>query len=100
MATEDKAANKVTEIKGKAKKETGQAIGNEQMEAEGRADQAKGNLKQAGEKVKDAFKKKPAIESPDPSIRRKQARVGRPTRAFPCPAPAPPSRRVRRCSVP
>ena len=56
MATEDKAANKVTEIKGKAKKETGQAIGNEQMEAEGRGDQAKGNLKQAGEKVKDAFK--------------------------------------------
>ena len=57
MATEDKAANKVTELKGKAKKETGKTIGNEQMEAEGRADQAKGNLKQAGEKVKDAFKK-------------------------------------------
>jgi uncharacterized protein YjbJ (UPF0337 family) len=57
MATEDKAANKVTEIKGKTKKETGKAIGNEQMEAEGKADQAKGNLKQAGEKVKDAFKK-------------------------------------------
>ena len=29
----------------------------EQMEAEGRVDQSKGNLKQAGEKVKDAFKK-------------------------------------------
>jgi uncharacterized protein YjbJ (UPF0337 family) len=57
MATEDKAANKVTEMKGKAKKETGKAIGNEQMEAEGKTDQAKGNLKQAGEKVKDAFKK-------------------------------------------
>jgi uncharacterized protein YjbJ (UPF0337 family) len=57
MAAEDKAANKVTEVKGKAKKETGKAIGNEQMEAEGRTDQAKGNLKQAGEKVKDAFKK-------------------------------------------
>jgi uncharacterized protein YjbJ (UPF0337 family) len=57
MATEDKAANKVTELKGKAKKETGKTIGNEQMEAEGRTDQAKGNLKQAGEKVKDAFKK-------------------------------------------
>jgi uncharacterized protein YjbJ (UPF0337 family) len=27
------------------------------MEAEGKTDQAKGNLKQAGEKVKDAFKK-------------------------------------------
>jgi uncharacterized protein YjbJ (UPF0337 family) len=57
MATEDKAANKVTEMKGKAKEEAGKAIGNEQMEAEGKADQAKGNLKQAGEKVKDAFKK-------------------------------------------
>jgi uncharacterized protein YjbJ (UPF0337 family) len=57
MAIEDKAANKVTEVKGKVKKETGAAIGNEQMEAEGKADQAKGNLKQAGEKVKDAFKK-------------------------------------------
>ena len=38
MATEDKAANKVTELKGKAKKETGKTIGNEQMEAEGRTD--------------------------------------------------------------
>ena len=56
MATEDKAANKVTEMKGKAKKETGKAIGNEQMEAEGKTDQAKGNLKQAGEKIKDVFK--------------------------------------------
>jgi len=57
MATEDKAANKVTETKGKAKEALGKATGNEQMEAEGKADQAKGNLKQAGEKVKDAFKK-------------------------------------------
>lgn len=57
MATEDKAANKVTELKGKTKKNTGKAIGNEQMEAEGRVDESKGNLKQAGEKVKDAFKK-------------------------------------------
>ncbi|HWG62862.1 MAG TPA: CsbD family protein [Streptosporangiaceae bacterium] len=57
MATEDKAANKVTETKGKIKKEAGKALGNEQMEAEGKADQAKGNIKQAGEKVKDAVKK-------------------------------------------
>jgi uncharacterized protein YjbJ (UPF0337 family) len=57
MATEDKAANKITEMKGKAKEALGKAIGNEQMEAEGKADQAKGDLKQAGEKVKDAFKK-------------------------------------------
>jgi uncharacterized protein YjbJ (UPF0337 family) len=57
MATEDRAANKATAAKGKIKKATGKAIGNQQMEAEGEADQAKGNLKQAGEKVKDAFKK-------------------------------------------
>jgi hypothetical protein len=35
----------------------GRALGNQQMEAEGQAGQAKGNLKQAGEKAKDAFKK-------------------------------------------
>jgi uncharacterized protein YjbJ (UPF0337 family) len=57
MATEDKASNKITEMKGKAKEALGKAVGNEQMEAEGKADQAKGDLKQAGEKVKDAFKK-------------------------------------------
>jgi uncharacterized protein YjbJ (UPF0337 family) len=57
MSAENKAANKATEVKGKVKKETGHAIGNEQMEAEGKTDQVKGNLKQAGEKVKDAFKK-------------------------------------------
>jgi uncharacterized protein YjbJ (UPF0337 family) len=57
MATEDKAANKATATKGKIKKSVGKAIGNEQMEAEGKADQAKGNIKQAGENVKDAFKK-------------------------------------------
>jgi uncharacterized protein YjbJ (UPF0337 family) len=57
MSAKNKAANKVTEVKGKVKKEAGRAIGNEQMEAEGKTDQAKGNVKQAGEKVKDAFKK-------------------------------------------
>jgi uncharacterized protein YjbJ (UPF0337 family) len=57
MSTEDKAANKAEEIKGKVKKETGEAVGNPRLEAEGRADETTGNLKQAGEKVKDAFKK-------------------------------------------
>ena len=58
MASEDKAANKVTKVKGKAKEGLGKATGDEQMEAAGKTDQAKGNLKQAGEKVKDAIKKK------------------------------------------
>ncbi len=56
MSAKDKAKNKVQEIKGQAKKKTGQATGDEHLEAEGQADQAKGNLKNAGEKVKDAFK--------------------------------------------
>jgi uncharacterized protein YjbJ (UPF0337 family) len=57
MATEDKAANKATEIKGKVKEGLGNATGDETLEAEGKKDQAKGNLKQAAEKVKDAVKK-------------------------------------------
>jgi uncharacterized protein YjbJ (UPF0337 family) len=57
MATENKAANKVTEVKGKIKKKAGQVTNDEGLEAEGRAEESKGDLKQAGEKVKDAFKK-------------------------------------------
>lgn len=57
MATEDKAAHKATELKGKVKEGVGQATDDPGLEAEGQTDQAKGNLKQAGDKVKDAFKK-------------------------------------------
>jgi uncharacterized protein YjbJ (UPF0337 family) len=57
MSTEDKANNKGEQLKGKVKEGVGQATGNEDLEAEGKADQVSGNLKDAGEKVKDAFKK-------------------------------------------
>jgi len=57
MATEDKAAHKATEVKGKIKEGVGRATDDEELEAEGHADQAKGNLKQAGDKVKSVFKK-------------------------------------------
>jgi uncharacterized protein YjbJ (UPF0337 family) len=56
MSTADKANNKAEEVKGKVKETTGKAVGNDRLEAEGVADQTKGNLKQAGEKVKDAAK--------------------------------------------
>ena len=56
MATDDKIRDKAQEMKGKAKEALGDATDNEQWQAEGKADKAKGNLKQAGEKVKDAFK--------------------------------------------
>jgi uncharacterized protein YjbJ (UPF0337 family) len=57
MSAEHKAANKAREVKGKAKKGAGKAVGNRRMEAEGRADQTAANLRQAGEKVKDAVRK-------------------------------------------
>jgi uncharacterized protein YjbJ (UPF0337 family) len=57
MGLDDKANNKAEELKGQAKETVGKAIGNEQLEAEGKGDKVSGNLKQAGEKVKDAFKK-------------------------------------------
>jgi uncharacterized protein YjbJ (UPF0337 family) len=57
MGTDDKARNKAEELKGKAKEGLGRATDNEDLEAEGRTDQAESDLKQAGEKVKDAFKR-------------------------------------------
>jgi uncharacterized protein YjbJ (UPF0337 family) len=56
MGAEDKVRNAAEDISGKAKETTGKATGNESMEAEGKADQTKSDLKQAGEKVKDAFR--------------------------------------------
>ena len=57
MSTEDKAKNTAETAKGKVKEGVSKATGNESLEAEGHGDQAKGDLKQAGEKVKDVFKK-------------------------------------------
>ena len=56
MSAEDKAKNKAQELGGRAKETLGAATQDRDMEAEGRKDQVAGNLKQAGEKVKDAFK--------------------------------------------
>jgi uncharacterized protein YjbJ (UPF0337 family) len=56
MGDSDKIENKAEELKGGAKEKIGKATGDEQTENEGKVDQSKANLKQAGEKVKDAFK--------------------------------------------
>ena len=56
MSTANKSAHKAEAVKGGAKKTAGRATDNPRLEAEGRGDQTKGNLKQAGAKVKDAFK--------------------------------------------
>lgn len=55
MGIFDKFKNKSQAAKGDAKQQAGKALGNEQMQAEGKVDSVKGNLKQAGEKVKDAL---------------------------------------------
>ena len=57
MGTEDKFDNKAEELRGKAKETVGKATGDDALEAQGDRDQRKSSLKQAGEKVKDAFKK-------------------------------------------
>ena len=57
MGWDDKMKNKADEAKGAAKKHLGKATDNEQMENEGKIEQGVSNLMQAGEKVKDAFKK-------------------------------------------
>jgi len=53
---DDKIRNKVQEIKGRTKKNAGRATDDQWLEAEGRKDEAAGNMKQAGEKVKDTFR--------------------------------------------
>ncbi|MCK0172919.1 MULTISPECIES: CsbD family protein [Mycobacteriaceae] len=57
MSGTDKANNKIEELGGKAKEGLGKLTGDKSTENEGKGDQAKSNLKDAGEKVKDAFKK-------------------------------------------
>jgi uncharacterized protein YjbJ (UPF0337 family) len=56
MSTDDKMKNKAEEVQGMAKEKTGEATGDDSMRTEGKTDQSKANVKQAGEKVKDAFK--------------------------------------------
>ncbi len=56
MGADDKMDNKVEEIAGDAKEKIGAATGDDELRRQGERDQSKANLKQAGEKVKDAFK--------------------------------------------
>jgi uncharacterized protein YjbJ (UPF0337 family) len=56
MSDTDKAKNKAQDVVGKVKEKAGQATGDDDLEARGKAEQANGDLKQADEKVKDAFK--------------------------------------------
>ena len=54
MSAIDKAKNKVEDLGGHAKETAGRVSGDRSTENEGKADQAKAGLKDAGEKIKDA----------------------------------------------
>ncbi|MEN3319473.1 MAG: CsbD family protein [Mycobacterium sp.] len=58
MSGMDKAKNKVEQLGGKVKEAVGNLTGDARTRDEGRGDQTKSHLKDAGEKVKDAFKHK------------------------------------------
>jgi uncharacterized protein YjbJ (UPF0337 family) len=58
MGRDEKMDHKLEELRGKAKETVGRATDDEALEAQGERDQTKSNLKQAGEKVKDAFRRR------------------------------------------
>ncbi|PND57265.1 CsbD family protein [Mycobacterium sp. ENV421] len=56
MSIGKKLAHKAQAAKGATKKYLGRATGSTRLRTEGRVDQFKGNTKQAGDKIVDAFK--------------------------------------------
>ena len=54
MGLDDKIGNKVEDLKGKGKEAAGAATDDNDLRAEGKTDQGKASMKDAGEKVKDA----------------------------------------------
>ncbi|MEU6340993.1 MULTISPECIES: CsbD family protein [unclassified Streptomyces] len=53
MAGNEKARAKTEQTVGKVKKTAGEAVGNERLTAEGRAEEAIGDAREAKEKIKD-----------------------------------------------
>jgi uncharacterized protein YjbJ (UPF0337 family) len=56
MSGKDKARNTKQDLEGKAKEASGKVTGDRDTELKGKGDQAKSDVKQAGEKMKDAFR--------------------------------------------
>jgi len=52
----DKVKNKFDALRGHAKERTGKATDNRDLQAEGRGDRGVADLRDAGEKAKDAFR--------------------------------------------
>lgn len=58
MSAENKVSNKIDDIGGKAKEAVGNVTDDKDTRNEGKLDQAKASLKDAGEKVKDTLKRR------------------------------------------
>ena len=56
MSAVDKAKNKIENVEGKVKEKVGKHRDDPAMEAKGHGQQVSSNVKDAGEKVKDALK--------------------------------------------
>jgi uncharacterized protein YjbJ (UPF0337 family) len=56
VSANDKVHNTAETVRGKAKETVGRVTNDEGIELEGKVEQVAGHLKQAGEKLKDAFK--------------------------------------------
>ena len=56
MNAGDKISNAAEDVKGEVKEGAGKATGNDKLEAEGKSDQVKADLKKAGENVKYSIK--------------------------------------------
>lgn len=57
MKFDDRLAHRVQATRGSVKKFLGRATGNPRLEAEGRREQGRGNVKRAADKLRDAFKR-------------------------------------------
>lgn len=57
MGAEDKIKAAAEKVAGKVKETVGTVTGNDDLAAEGKAEQAKGHVRDAAENVKDVFKK-------------------------------------------
>jgi len=55
MSFGDKVSHKTQELRGRMKRNAGEVTNNPRLQAEGRSEEMRGGLKQAAEKVKDAF---------------------------------------------
>jgi uncharacterized protein YjbJ (UPF0337 family) len=55
-AARNKTRNAAQKVKGQVKEAAGRVAGDRRLQTKGRSDKTRANLKQAGEKLKDAFR--------------------------------------------